>query len=450
MILSPHRDFFIIIFWQAFVTFFSFRCVTHLYRIPLLNCSKDGKFTSYQSIILYRKFRADQIFTGHEMLAGDRVLITDGSGVIMEIVAETDAGDGIELFNGILSPGFINCHCHLELSHMKGLLPKHTGLVDFVFKIVTERHFEEAQILSAIERAEDEMFKNGIVAVGDICNNSITIPQKLKARLYYQNFIEASGVLPSIAEQRFQRSVDFYAEYAKQLPANAIVPHAPYSVSPELFGMINEFPNNQLLTIHNQEIAAENELFEKKTGDFLRMYEKMNIDISAFKATGKTSLQTYLPYFTKQQSIILVHNVATSAQDLDFAKPQTSNFKPQTSNPKLQTSNLKPQTYCCLCPNANLYISNQLPDLNLFSKYSNSIVLGTDSLASNDQLSILAEMKTLQQHFPEFNTATLLQWATANGARALRIEDVYGSFEKGKKPGIVVVSNEFAAVERIL
>jgi len=370
------------------------------------------------------------------MIAAGQVLVTDASGTVMEIVSVADAGDGIETFTGILCPGFVNCHCHLELSHMKGLVPKHTGLVDFVFKIVTERHFDEEQILAAIKKAEDEMLQNGIVAVGDICNNILTLPQKLEGKLWYHNFIEASGFPPAIAAARFQRSLDFYHAYHEQFPASSIVPHAPYSVSAELFRMINEFPDNQLLTIHNQEIPDENELFKKGTGDFLRMYEKMNIDISFFKPTGKSSLQSYLPYFTKGQSVILVHNVATPAEDIEFAKLQTSDFKLQT--------------YFCLCPNANLYISNTLPDINLFSGLDDHIVLGTDSLASNDQLSILEEMRTLKENFPSLNPSMLLQWATINAARALGIEKNYGSFEKGKKPAVLLIDEAFTTVSRLV
>lgn len=375
---------------------------------------------------MYRKFKADKIFTGVEILSGNQVLITDDTGVIIDIIPADSAGDNVESYMGLLTPGFINCHCHLELSHMKGLIPKHTGLVDFVFKIVNERHFEEAEILAAIEAGEHEMLQNGIVAVGDICNNDLTLKQKLKRNLYYHNFIEASGFPPAIAKTRFERSLNFYNAYAAVLPANSIVPHAPYSVSPELFQMINEFPGNNILTIHNQEIPDENELFKKKQGDFLRMYEKMGIDISFFKASGQSSLQAWFPYFTKGQSTILVHNVATSEEDIEFSKHQTSN--------------LKPQTYFCLCPNANLYISNTLPDVHTFIKHDCNIVLGTDSLASNDQLSILEEMKTLMKNFPALEMETVLQWATINGANALGIDKMYGSFEKGKRPGVVLIS----------
>lgn len=359
------------------------------------------------------------------MLPGNFVLITDAEGVVQDITAAADAGDDVEKFRGILSPGFINAHCHLELSHMKGFIPEKTGLVDFIFKVVFDRNFEEAEILAAIANAENEMLQNGIVAVGDICNNTLTIPQKNKHLLRYHNFIEASGFPPSVAEVRFKRSLDFYKEYAALFSASSIVPHAPYSVSPEMFRMINDFTNNRILTIHNQETAAENELYEKRHGDFLRLYQTMNIDISFFKSSGKSSLQTYLPRLTNQQSLILVHNVCTTKEDIIFEQHQTSD--------------IKNQTFYCLCPNANQYITGLLPDVVLLINQQCNIVLGTDSLASNHQLSILEEMKTLQQNFPHLETKTLLQWATINGAKALQMDKELGSFEKGKTPGIVLI-----------
>ncbi len=359
------------------------------------------------------------------MLPGNFVLITDAEGAVQDVTAAADAGDDIEKFRGILSPGFINAHCHLELSHMKGFIPEKTGLVDFIFKVVFDRHFEEAEILAAIANAENEMLQNGIVAVGDICNNTLTIPQKNKHLLRYHNFIEASGFPPSVAEVRFKRSLDFYKEYAALFPASSIVPHAPYSVSPEIFRMINDFTNNRILTIHNQETAAENELYEKGQGDFLRLYQTMNIDISFFKPSGKSSLQTYLPNLTNRQSLILIHNVCTTKEDIIFEQHQTSN--------------IKYQTFYCLCPNANQYITGLLPDVDLLINQQCNIVLGTDSLASNHQLSILEEMKTLQQNFPHIETKTLLQWATINGAKALQMDKELGSFEKGKTPGIILI-----------
>jgi len=227
----------------------------------------------------YQKFKANHIFTGTEILDQDHVLITDEKGIIQEIIHAKDAGEDIQIFKGLLSPGFINCHCHLELSHMKGLIPERTGLVDFVFNIVTQRHFPEEEILDAIAKAEDEMIHNGIVAVGDICNNTLSIPQKSKQRLAYYNFIEVSGWLPQIAEMRFARSKEIYDAFGRPSTVNgrqSLAPHAPYSVSNELWELIAPFFKNKTTTIHNQETDFEDALFIKGSGDFIRMYEMMN------------------------------------------------------------------------------------------------------------------------------------------------------------------------------
>ena len=194
----------------------------------------------------FRKFRARQLFNGYQLLNDTHVLVTDESGKIETILPLQDAGDDIELLEGILTPGLINCHCHLELSHLKNVIPPHTGLIDFLCSVVTKRDFAAEIIQRQIEKAEQEMYLNGIVAVGDICNNTLTIAQKRKGRLQYHNFIEASGFPPAVAEQRFKRAVDIYNSYATVGYANSIVPHAPYSVSPDMFGMINNFPNNDL------------------------------------------------------------------------------------------------------------------------------------------------------------------------------------------------------------
>jgi cytosine/adenosine deaminase-related metal-dependent hydrolase len=396
-------------------------------------CRAGGKFTINQSIILYRKFTSPYIFTGYNLLPAGNVLITDNKGVFTDIVSLKDAGDGIEYFDGIISPGFINAHCHLELSHLKARIPEKTGLVEFVFKIITERHFAEAEILSAIETAEGEMLQNGIVAVGDICNTVHTIAQKKQQQLRYHNFVEVAGFVPAGAQARFDAALETCKQFNAATPRpttndqrpTSIVPHASYSVSPELFHLINDHPGNNLLTIHNQETIAEEQFFKERSGDFLKLYEKLNIDISFFKASGKSSLQSWWPNFTKGQSLILVHDVTTTKEDIECIK--------------LSTKNNQLTTAFCLCPNANLYITNQLPDVKMLMQEQCNIVLGTDSLASNHQLSILEEMKTLQQHFPEIQTTSLLQWATLNGAKALQMDDTLGSFEKGKQPGVVLI-----------
>src|SRR5664279_3121791 len=104
----------------------------------------------------YRKFTADYLFNGTQMLHSGQVLITDIKGKIVNIVPKNEAGDGVEVLNGILSPGFINAHCHLELSHLKTRIPQKTGLVNFVIKVVSGRQFADADIRKAIQDAESQ------------------------------------------------------------------------------------------------------------------------------------------------------------------------------------------------------------------------------------------------------------------------------------------------------
>ncbi len=374
----------------------------------------------------YRKFKADHLFTGEKFLEGENVLITDTTGKIISIVAGSDAGDDVQVFKGILSPGIINAHCHLELSHLKNVIPEKTGLIDFVFKVVSERHFDEEEIVSAMATAEAEMRRNGIVAVGDISNNSLSLTQKAKKNLLYYNFIETSGWLPQVAEIRFEKSREIFNAFEKEGLQASIVPHAPYSVSKELWRKILPYFSGKTISIHNQETAHEDVFFMEGKGDFTKMYEMMKIDNSFYRAQKIRSVESYFRNVSNAASVILVHNTFTKEEDLDFINAN------KNSNQLISF---------CLCPNANLYIENTLPDVELFIKKDCNIILGTDSLASNHQLDIFEEIKTIVQKFPLIKTETLLQWATINGAKALQMESSLGSFEMGKKPGVVLIEN---------
>ena len=401
-----------------------------------------------------RKIWPEKIFDGYRFLEG-HVLITTHDGTIETIAPLSEAGDDIEQFGGLLVPGFVNCHCHLELSHMKGKIPEKTGLVDFVFKVVTERAASDEEILHAIADAEREMKHAGVVAVGDICNNTSTLQQKQKGNLHYYNFIEASGWLPAVSEKRFERAKALFEAFNpqsaigkqqftpnRQLPTaySSIVPHAPYSVSEKLWQRIQPYFQNKVVSIHNQETVFEDDFFLAGSGDFGRMYGLMKIDNSHHTPTEKSSLQSYFEKLTVAEKIILVHNTFTKQDDIDFVKG--------LSQP--QTPNSKPQTFFCLCVNANQYIENALPPIELLRKNNCSIVLGTDSLASNWSLSILDEIKTVRQNFPQIPFEEILGWATINGAQALGMDNSLGSFEKGKKPGIILLHEEDLQVKKVL
>jgi aminodeoxyfutalosine deaminase len=370
-----------------------------------------------------RKFAADFLFTGTEMLGNDAVLIADEKGKIIDISTAANISDGIERYNGIISPGFINCHCHLELSHMKGVIPAKIGMVEFIISVMNSRKADPALIAESILYELRYMKEKGIVAVGDVCNTTDTLTAKSASDLYFHNFIEALGFVPETAETRFSQALHIYQRFTDQFSSTSIVPHAPYSVSDNLFRMINESDPASILCVHNQESKAEAELFEHKRGDIVGLYKKLQFDITHFNPQ-ESSLKYTLDRVTSMHTLLLVHNVFTTLKDVEFVTGNSSRL---------------PDLWWCLCPNANLYISDRLPDPGVIKEVEDRVVIGTDSLASNTQLNILEELKTLQQHNPSFSTEQLLKWATMNGASALKINGRFGSFEKGKQPGIVVI-----------
>ena len=379
--------------------------------------------------MVYRKLKGSNIFDGYALRGENMVLILDESAAVVEIVPKENAGDGVETFEGILCPGFVNAHCHIELSHLKGKIPKHTGLVNFVQSVMTERTAQETEKQTAMQAAVEELYESGTIAVGDICNTADSLLIKQNSPLHWHSFIEVSGFVGAVAQKRFDAANEIKQVFTNALEATrqrlSVVPHAPYSISKKLFDLINNSSANKTISIHNQECAAEDELYLNKGGGFLELYSNFGIDIADFKPTGKRSLQSWLPTFTKQQKLIMVHNSFTTKDDVNFAANYTA----------VDT------LYYCLCPNANLYIENTLPDVEMLVQENCNIVIGTDSYASNDQLNIYEEVKTICNNFSNIDLPTVLKWATINGAKALELDELIGSFETGKRPGVVVLGD---------
>ena len=373
---------------------------------------------------MYQKFQAALLFTGNQLLSdANQVLITKEDGTIEAILPVLEAGDDIQHFEGILCPGFVNAHCHLELSHMKGMIPAHTGLQEFVKQIVALRQVEPELIQEAIVAAEAEMMANGIVAMGDISNTLDTLSQKAKHNLAYYSFVELYDLDPTLAADKIIVGLEIQKQFQENCVRASIVPHAPYSVTNNLWDLLSAHFGIHTISMHNQETPDENDFFKTKTGSFLGMYERTKVNLDFFKATGLSSLQSILPIFKKAHHGILVHNSFTSAEDIQAVHAAMDN------------------AFWCLCPNANQYIEQTMPPVELLRSQKANIVIGTDSYASNWSLSVLDELKTIQKHNPQIPLEEMLGWATINGARALQMDKHLGSFEKGKKPGVVLIKD---------
>jgi cytosine/adenosine deaminase-related metal-dependent hydrolase len=310
---------------------------------------------------------------------------------------------------------------------MKGMIAAHTGLQEFVKQIVALRKVEEQIVEEAIIAAEDEMYHNGIVAVGDICNTHYTLSIKHKHKLAYYSFVELYDLDPSRSDDKIHAGLKMQEAFEQNCVRASLVPHAPYSVSFNLWKLLSNYFGAHTISMHNQETMDENEFFENKSGSFLGMYERTKVSLDFFEATGLSSLQSVLPYFKKAARSILVHNSFTSASDIKAVQKEM------------------PNSFWCLCPTANQYIEETMPPIELLRANGAEIVIGTDSYASNWSLNILDELKTIQKHNPTIELAEMLGWATLNGARALQMDKHLGSFEKGKKTGLVLISGVDAA-----
>ena len=373
-----------------------------------------------------RKISADYIFPISSKPIKNGVIVLDYSGVILDIREreESDAGH-IEIHKGFICPGFINTHCHLELSHMRGKVPEGLGIAGFIKHIVTQRNsFSDEAINQAIIDAENEMLNNGIVAVGDISNNESTFEQKAKNNLYYHTFIEAFDLGTERTKETFENALLLKEKLKSFSLPGSIVPHAPYTVSDNLLKLISHEASmeSSIQSIHSQESEAENDLFISKSGALYELFTELGINMDFIQKTGKNSLQSTLPKLASKQNILLVHNTLTNYNDIDFANSISKN------------------NYWCTCPNANIYIENKLPNYQYFIDKKCKVTIGTDSLSSNWSLSVLDELKTISKNNPNIPLETLLLWATRYGAEFFNLPHL-GAIEKGKKPGLNLLQN---------
>lgn len=371
-----------------------------------------------------RYLTADRIHDGFRFLDPGTILQLSEEGVIEGILSPQSVSNP-EYFSGTLCPGFINAHCHTELSHMQGLIPEGTGLPAFLTQVMQQRHSgtpEEKE--QARWQAFRSMQRNGIVAIGDIANTIDTLDLRGEPGMYWFTFVECIGFTPERAAQSYAYAEEIRNAFAAQTAVGnrlqqAIVPHAPYSVSEPLFRLIGAHDKGMTLSIHNQECPDENLLYRNKSGQFPEFLSSLGIAHDQFSASGKSSLSTYGEWLSDARPLLLVHNTCSTEEDFHWAK---THF---------------PQLYWCLCPNANAYIEGRLPDIPAMMRAGLQLCIGTDSLASNHQLSVMEELLRIEEQYPEIGREQLLHWACYQGAAALQLDQTLGSFRIGSQPGVV-------------
>lgn len=371
-----------------------------------------------------RQIAAHYIYDGKGEMIKNGLLTLDAEG---RVISLSSLGTPIkeiastEFYNGIILPGMINAHCHLELSHVN-LAIEGDGMAAFCKAIMTYKsHLTPNEIKLITQQADAKLYAEGVMAVGDICNTDRTFALKKESKIAYHSFVECLG-LDADWQTRYQQFETVLHNAQALGLAASITPHAPYSVSLPLFKAciqtINRSAPNNMISIHNQESVAEQEMFIGKTGSLMELFGQHNLEnIMQYQQAYERILEDIAPDIR----LLMIHNTFTTMRDYE------------------QIMCKHPQTYWVLCPNSNLFIENQLPPLQMLRDQNATICIGTDSMASNHQLSMLSELKTISQHFPNITLSEMLKWVCINGAEALGMEAELGSFDVGKKAGVCLL-----------
>lgn len=336
------------------------------------------------------------------------VVEVDDRGTITNILRcdAIDSMASVEFFPGILIPGMVNCHCHLELSYLKGAIAEGEGYGGFARSIgavrnnfTTEEHIRNARL------ADAQMWEEGVEAVADIANDDLVMEVKTQSKIEYHTLFEFFGLN--------NRDVEPHFDLANRYPRSYVTPHSTYSVQDEPFRQICA-RNSSLLSIHLLESDAEEGLYHGR-GSLHEWYQRMGWECDFLKYESPAGRVARC--IDRECRVLLVHNTRATAEDIATVESHTKNGT------------------WVLCPESNRFISNDRPPVELLRKSGVAIAVGTDSLASARSLSMIENLRLLGNH----PLRELLTWATLNGAKALGIDGMKGSIEIGKRPGLVVI-----------
>ena len=351
----------------------------------------------------------------HRLLLPDNTLLRhplvtvddDGRIAAIESVAEVDRLEGVEFYAGLLLPGFVNAHCHTELSHLHGFIPRRCGFAGFARGMASARgRFSDDERHDATAAVLARMWSEGVDAAGDICNGGSSFAAKADSPVRFRNWAEYFGLGNPPAEP-LQRLTERHGA--------VMTPHSIYSVQDGPFREICA-AGREPLSIHFMESPGEAELFVGR-GELTGWYAERGwqCDFLGFGSPARRIVGS----IPADRRVVLVHNCCLTQEDYD-----------------LIAAHFTEPVWWCLCPRSNDYISGLRPPVGLLRRNGARICIGTDSAASNDELSMVGELKALRGLMP---LAEALAAATRGGAEALGFGDELGRLEVGRRCGVVLL-----------
>lgn len=380
-----------------------------------------------------RVFASDFVFLGEGAAIEGGAVVIDETNAIVEAgraseVLPRHAGASVTRLSGLLMPGLVNAHTHVELSHLRGKVPGGAGFMPWVEKVMMVRGTAtEDDVAAGIDDGVRELVLSGTVAVGDVSNTLGAVHSLARAHIGGSVFHEVFGYDRARATARLLDLPRERGEVVGAWPttdlAYAPAPHTLYTTHPDVVrAALREARSLGAVTsLHLGEHAAEREFLERGTGPAMVFAERFGIDLASFPTPHLSPFAFAHELGVLAKGTLAVHVTTATRAELDQLAESGASV--------------------VLCPRSNLYIEVRLPAVLDVLAAGLRPALGTDSLASNSTLDVLAEAKAIAERFAQVPAHVILSMATANGADALGRPDL-GRFTKGARPGLLHVAGD--------
>ena len=357
---------------------------------------------------------AQLVWTPEGCLANAAVDLAPDERTILDIRPAT-AADGDRL-PGLLIPGLCNAHLHLELSWLAGRVPRSgNGFAPWVKGMMAARSepIEQAEMESAASQWAEKMQRAGTALVCDISNQGWTAPHLRHHGLSGVVQRELVGFAPDASTLALADAPAVHVGGVVSRPTS----HALYSTHPDVLGKTLGMRRGVPSTIHLAEDQAELDFLLDGSGPYGALHTRAGVDWRTVGVPGCDPVVYLDRLGLLGPGLLAVHGVFLS----DAGQRRLAD----TGTP------------LCLCPRSNRWIGGDLPNVVSLLNAGVTLCLGTDSLASNDDLDVLAEIPELARSFPEVPVTRWLDMATRGGARAL--QTTWGAIVPGQAPGLVLL-----------
>jgi aminodeoxyfutalosine deaminase len=366
------------------------------------------------------RFRSLLPMTNSKPLENGQLIIDEGR--IQKISSDFSdpiEGELIDLSDHLILPGFVNAHCHLSLSALKGQIPRSVSFVDWIRSVVEKNELMswENRILALHAQAK-VMLCSGVTGLVDYIPGEKFIREYSRLPFRKTLLLEVIGFLPSLVEPIVKNLELTLKENinGRGMSKLGLAPHAAYSVSPQLFSELKRLADKYKcpLSSHVAEFPEELQFLQDGSGDLKDLLKERAVYNNDWSPPA-LSPACYLDSMSLLDSLVAIHlNLADA--DLDLLKSK--------------------KVKAVFCPQSTLWFRRKkyMPVRDLLD-LGVVVGLGTDSLASSESLNFLDEIRIAEEMLVDVSREELLRMATRGGAETVGMN--CGVIEKGRAADII-------------